>query len=449
MTTTHLEALHAAVSRLDAVWTDAEDAAGLDRAALIAANETLGTLNRVVTALQAEVAAGIAHESRAELGSESLAKQHGFRTAARLVAAVTGASAGDASRLVAVGAATAPRSDLLGAPLPAKYPAVQRALTDGSVSVAAAALIIALLDRVRLKIDSDRVQQAEALLVEKAPGLSLDEVRRLVTRAEAFLDPDGVAPREESARAQNSLTFYERDGRLRLDGDFDIESGAPIKAALEGYVTAVFAARAKTLDPNAPDADRRTIRQLQADALSSLCAHALGCDDDAPALAGATVIVRVNLDDLTTGTGYGTIDGIDQPISIGAIRRMAANGGIIPTVLNTDSDILDWGREKRLFTRTQRLALTERDGGCAMCTLPPSMTRAHHINWWNRDHGTTDLNNGILLCDNCHHRIHDNDWTIHIDGTSTTAHVWFIPPPHIDPTRTPRLGGTARYTLAA
>ncbi|WP_342670847.1 HNH endonuclease, partial [Microbacterium sp. K24] len=44
-----------------------------------------------------------------------------------------------------------------------------------------------------------------------------------------------------------------------------------------------------------------------------------------------------------------------------------------------------------------------------MCGLPPGMTKAHHIKWWTRDRGPTDLSNGVLLCETCHHRIHDRD----------------------------------------
>lgn len=128
---------------------------------------------------------------------------------------------------------------------------------------------------------------------------------------------------------------------------------------------------------------------------------------------------------------------------------MAAGGGVIPWVMGSDSEILDGGREKRLFTRAQRLALVERDGGCAMCGLPPEMTRAHHIRWWQRDAGPTDLSNGVLLCETCHHRIHDNDWEIRIDGTGLTARVWFTPPRYVDPARTPRLGGRTRFDIAA
>jgi hypothetical protein len=222
-----------------------------------------------------------------------------------------------------------------------------------------------------------------------------------------------------------------------------------VKAAIQAYVTATFQARAHVLDPEAPDADRRTVAMLQADALAEICAHASGCDNGGLPVSGATVIVRVGLDELNAGTGFATVDGLDQPVSIAACRRMAAGGGVIPAVLGGGGEILDWGREKRLFTRAQRLALVERDGGCVMCGLPPQMTRAHHLRWWQRDAGPTDLGNGVLLCESCHHRIHDNDWEIRIEGRGFAARVWLIPPPNVDPHRRPRLGGRARYDIAA
>ncbi|GAA2935908.1 hypothetical protein GCM10010458_19690 [Microbacterium luteolum] len=234
-------------------WAGADDATGLSREQLIAVETAIGVVQRTADAVHADVAARIAYESRAELGAGSLAKEHGFRSAAKLIAATTGVSSGDASRLVKVGEATAPRTDLLGARLPARY----------------------------------------------------------------------------------------------------------------------------------------------------------------------------------------------------EVLRAALAAGVIPWVMGGRSEILDWGREKRLFTRAQRLALVERDGGCAMCGLPPGMTKAHHIRWWTRDNGPTDLSNGVLLCETCHHRIHDNGWEVRIDGTGVAARVWFIPPAHVDPARTPRTGGRHRFDIAA
>ncbi|MGQ7312370.1 DUF222 domain-containing protein [Microbacterium arabinogalactanolyticum] len=494
--------LHEAVSVLDAVWADADDDDRLARADLMALNAAIGSARRALDALQARVAAGIAHESRAELGAESLAKQAGFRTPAALIAATTGVSTGDAARLVRVGEAVAPRVDLVGERMPAKYPAVEAALSAGEVGAAGAAVIVEFLDRARIGRDRDVVADVEARLAERAVGLSLDDVRRLVKRAEILLEQDKLEAREEERRASRSLTFFERDGMLHLSLVTDVESGTPIRTAIDGYVTAQFQARKDAeaaavaarradggdteadgsraagaahpvgftnADGSGVDEDRRTVAMMRADALTLFCGHVIGCDTSVP-VAGATVIVRVNLDDLESGTGHGTIDGTDQPVSVAAIRRMAAAGGVIPCVLGSDGEILDLGRERRLFTKAQKLALIERDGGCARCGLPPHMTKVHHINWWKRDTGPTDLSNGVLLCESCHHRIHDNGWNIRIDnppgnhtrtsdttdtrrrqGTGVNVHakVWFIPPAHIDPTRTPQLGGRARYDIAA
>ncbi len=445
--TNHLSPLREAVASLDAAWGAAADATELSRAQLVAVNAAIGVLQRRVDAVHAEVAAGIAHESLPELGPGSLAKEQGFRTPAKLIAATTGGSTGDALRLVKVGEATAARTNLIGDRLPSRYPAVQAALAAGTVSAQVAALIVAMLERVRVAAGAVRIAEGERLLVRQAPGLAVDDMRRLLQRAEAWLDPDGMPPREEELRAKRSTRMWERDGLFHLELVADAATAAPVKAAVRGYVTAAFAARTAAVEPDAVDADRRSVEQLQADALSLICAQALERQGDELPLAGATVIVRVGLDDLCAGDGVARIDGTDQPVSISAVRRMAADGGVIPWVMGGEGEVLDWGRRRRLFSRSQKLALTERDGGCAMCALPPEMTKVHHIDWWQRDTGRTDLRNGILLCETCHHRIHDNGWEIRIDGCGVAARVWFIPPPHVDPERTPRLGGRARFDL--
>ena len=225
----------------------------------------------------------------------------------------------------------------------------------------------------------------------------------------------------------------------------DPEHGAPVKAAIEAQVTAELRAQRDA----GPDAPQRSIRQMQADALARIATHALGCDRSELPLEGATVVVRMSLSDLIDGAGHATIDGVSAPVSVETARRMAAGGSIIPCVLGGKGEILDWGRAKRLFTPAQRLALVERDGGCGMCGAPPSHTKAHHIRWWARDAGPTDLSNGLLLCESCHHRIHDNGWEISIEGAGTNGRVWFVPPLSVDPARTPRLGGRARYDVVA
>jgi len=110
--------------------------------------------------------------------------------------------------------------------------------------------------------------------------------------------------------------------------------------------------------------------------------------------------------------------------------------------LGHEGEVLDLGRRVRLFTRAQRLALVERDGGCAKCHAPPEHCEAHHIRWWENG-GLTDLANGVMLCTRCHHDIHRQGWEILVNAN----HVDFIPPPTIDPTRQPIPGGLAAIDI--
>lgn len=412
---------------------------------LIAVNQAFGALKRHVDAAFTPVAAEIARQSRVELGKDSLAKKQGFRSPAALIQATTGSSVGEAVKLVQVGEATAPRMTLTGERLPAKYPHVGDAVGSGGLGVTAASSIVSLLDRIAPRVDAERLDAAEHELVERAPGLRADELARLLAHAEALLDPDGVEPRHEQARAERGFDIYERDGRLHFTGVTDIETGAPIKTVVEALVGRYLRA-----NHDADDAtrDQRSTRQMRADALSEVCRHALGCDEQ-PTGPTTTVIVRMTLDELTTGIGTATIDGIDQPLPAGAVRRLACDLQVIPAVLDSSSAVLDWGRDKRGFTRAQKLAIGLRDGGCACCGAPASWTEVHHIRWWKRHGGRTDLSNGVLLCTACHHRLHDDGWEIRIDGVGIDAKVWFIPPPWIDPDRTPRSGARHRYTLTA
>lgn len=420
-------------------------AGALTPAELVAVNQAFGVLKRHVDAAFAPVAAEISRQSRRELGKDSLAKKQGFASPAVLISTTTGSSVGEAVRIVQVGEATAPRISLTGEALPAKHPHVAEAMMGGRIGMAAASAIITLLDRLAVRVDAVRLDDAERQLVRLAPGLRSDELGKLLVRAEAHLDPDGVEPRHEQLVAERTLQIQERDGMLVISGKLDPETGAPIKAAFDALV-----GDALRRNEHSDDADRdpRSVRQMQADALADLCRHAIGCDR-VPTGVSATVVVRMDLADLEAGTGVATIDGIAQPIPASAVRRLAADAQIIPCVLGGDSEILDWGRAKRLFTPAQKLALGERDGGCAGCGAPPAWCHGHHLEWWDRDGGRTDLDNGVLLCTGCHHRLHSDGWEITVDGPGVGARVWLIPPPWIDAKRTPRLAGRSRYTLTA
>lgn len=160
MTAPALE-LRAAVSRVEAAWaralppfgtrqrTDVSEALHeMDDAGLLALVDEVTALGRRVEALTAAVAGEVAERSPVGSRTESLAHRAGFASPGRLMAAASGGPVGRAAVEAAVGRATARRRTLTGETLPAVHPHVAAVLRRGSVSVAAAHLIVAMLDRV-------------------------------------------------------------------------------------------------------------------------------------------------------------------------------------------------------------------------------------------------------------------------------------------------------------
>jgi len=322
------------------------------------------------------------------------------------------------------------------APPAARYPAVAEAALVGDLSVDAAGLITAGLETIADRVPRDRLHALERRLVDKAVHLAAHEVRRMVATAVARADLRGHEERERRQYADRYLAWKEdHTGMVTFTGKLDAVTAAPIRTVIEQMVTHQFRARR---NQDLASADQRTVGQMRADALFELCRHAVGCNQTDRSGIRTTIVVRMNRRDLDTGRGLGRIDGTDQPVSVGQLRRLAGDAGIIPEVLGGDSEVLDLGRKVRMFSRAQRLALVERDGGCAKCHAPPEHCEAHHIRWWEQG-GLTDLNNGVMLCTRCHHEIHRQGWGILVRGGS----VDFVPPPEIDPTRRARPGGLA------
>ena len=118
-----------------------------------------------------------------------------------------------------------------------------------------------------------------------------------------------------------------------------------------------------------------------------------------------------------------------------AMYRSMRWWGTVAVVFDEHGQPLDVGREQRLFTQRQRIALAERDGGCGWtaCERPPSWCEAHHIQHWARDGGRTDVADGILLCRHHHVLLHDHHWEIERRGPGGSEY-WLIPPPgHPEP----------------
>jgi Domain of unknown function (DUF222)/HNH endonuclease len=446
----------AEVSRVSALVGDLarRDISDLAEGALLEAHDAVARLERLAGVLEARFAGEIARRSTPDLPGGGLARRQGFGNAVAMVARVTGRSHGSAMRSIQAGMAFLPDvaaqfvaleraldDDAPDQPPPApQYPAVGQAALTGGLSVDAAGLITAGLETLADRVCSERLHELERRLVDKAVHLAPHEVRSLVANTVARADLSGHEERERRQYEERFLAWKEdHTGMVTFTGKLDAVTAAPIRTVIEQIVTHDFRARR---DQDPLERDQRSVGQMRADALADVCRHALGCDQTDQSGIRTTIVVRMNLSDLNSGRGLGRIDGTYQSVSVGQLRRLAGDAGIIPEVLGGDSEVLDLGRRVRLFTPAQRLALLERDGGCAKCHAPPEHCEAHHIRWWERG-GGTDLSNGVMLCTRCHHDIHRQGWNILVQA----GKVAFIPPPAIDPLQRPRPGGLAAIDI--
>ncbi len=414
-------------------------------------------------------------EVQSDVPGGGLAKHHGFRSAADLVASRMGTHKAEAVRLIEVGRALEER-EKGGKPKPdpgpdpdepdpddpddgpdpddpedndppdpqdpqptpqVRYRAiVTEALHDGLISADCGSQILIMLDSLSEDVTDEAKEEAAADLVKRAQGLDSGKFASIVRGFKAALDVEQHERTLAQKRRERYLKIWNnREGMVELHGVLDPETAAPLQAALSKRVgDAIHASR------NTPGEDVRTTEQMRADALADLARHALGCETTTALFGTTTVVVRATAADLESGTGLAEVDGCATPIGMSIALRMAATAIIVPALIGDKGELLKLGHRIYPFSKAQRIALGERDGGCAKCGAPPAWVEAHHIIFWSRG-GPTNLSNGALLCSHCHHVIHDQGWQIR----ATDTEIWFIPPATVDPTRTPWQGGRARF----
>jgi len=116
-----------------------------------------------------------------------------------------------------------------------------------------------------------------------------------------------------------------------------------------------------------------------------------------------------------------TENGIPLPVS--TVRRLCCDAEVLPAVLGGDGEVLDVGRSKRTANRYQRRALRAMHRTCAHpdCTIGFSACRIHHIRWWWKHRGPTDINNLLPLCEKHHHLVHEGRWSLTMTADRVTT----------------------------
>ncbi len=463
-----------------------------DDAALMEAQRAVSSITRSLEAASAVLAGEIVSRSRNESGLAGLARKEGFRTPEALIQHTTGVTSREASILVRAGTMVNDAAALDSAGLDAGaidissldsseatlinepwLACLGRAITAGTLSVASAAAIRNGLgapengigargsdardadntqeaenatDRARAasSVDANSLRTAALQLLEVASTLNPDQLYRAARNARDSLDAAGIASREKARQAQRAFRRWRKpDGMTRYTWELDPEGAAFVDDVYDA-ITSPRRGGPRFLDESeraraeAIERDPRTTDQLASDAMLALFRIAADADHHSGRILGPArpaVRVLVTARDLEKRSGSGRIEGHADPISMETVERIVCGSGTFPIVFDDDGQSLNVGREQRLFTHRQRVALAARDGGCRWpgCERPPSWSEAHHVDQWKRDNGSTDLANGILLCRHHHMLLHDNHWNIRYRG----GEYWLIPPPTVELTRAP------------
>ena len=197
-----------------------------------------------------------------------------------------------ARQLCAVARATAPRHTLQGEALPAEFPDLAQALLGNGagserrrrpgrrrqrhgrgpgrrtpapprlllpvilrprVSVEQAGVIIRELVKTGPGCSLDDRAMGERVLIEHAPGLTVEQLRKLAVQVRERLDQDGTEPREQAQRRLRSLTISTtRDGMIHINWYLDAESAGHVLPQLTAYVSQDYRASPRNPGPATP-----------------------------------------------------------------------------------------------------------------------------------------------------------------------------------------------------
>ena len=275
-------------------------------------------------------------------------------------------------------------------------PRLAGGLCDGAVS----------FDQVRAVVDAARPDN-EAALVAHASECS---VRQLAEVAKAAA-PTRASTSSPAREHENRSVRFNDDCRT-VTAQLPAETYAEVRGGLE--------MRAKQIPS---DGETRWDQRL-ADVLVSLVRTPRSTDErsaQSPYVVVAHVPLRTLTDEDSELAGE-----LEQRGLIDAVvaRRLACDATVVVALDDDVGHTMYEGRARRDPTPTQRRELWRRDRHCRF----PGCTNAifvnpHHLRWWKRDRGKTDLDNLALLCEHHHHLVHTRAWRLEGDASGELSFV--------------------------
>ncbi len=337
-----------------------------------------------------------------------------------------------------------------------QMPNVARGLACGALTI----------EHVEVLADTARRSSADVVdampeLLETAAKASPDVLRRAARDFLAQHDAAAAESQLSRQRRERSAALFIDDetGMGVLNARFDPVNFALVRQAVENYNDALW--RQDGGRDGKPGAVRDN-RQRLADSVFEMLTNrnALAVWQQPAAVPGGAVLAPLNPPAASApevpvvpgepavsavpGDGVGISDGECRSVNqwapaqapnqlvivadIGVIDGTAPDGrcevlgaGPVPTSildnLSPDTRITGalfagpgrplWlGRARRHATAAQQLMIAVRDRGCVLCGKPMHRCRYHHIDEWEADNGTTDIDNLAALCTDCHNSLH-------------------------------------------
>jgi hypothetical protein len=294
----------------------------------------------------------------------------------------------------------------LAAAIDKRWQRVEAGMAAGTVSVEQAQVIVDGLEVLPARLGAEVITDAEARLVAFAETCDPTELRILARRILDYVAPE-IAEGEEARRLEQEEERARDKTSLRTRRLGNGWSRTTIVHAdesadrLETYCES-FASPRKQGDALTGEEDRIPYARRLGLAFAALLEHLNPKKLPDHGGDATTVFVTISLTALMADLAVG--DGM----SATAVRRLTCTANTIPAVLGSKGEVLDLGRKSRLFSRAQRRAMRLRDKRCRAegCGVRAAWCEAHHLKPWSEG-GQTNLDDGVLLCNYHHHRIHD------------------------------------------
>ena len=293
------------------------------------------------------------------------------------------------------------------AELTAALPEVGDVVRHGQAPVAS----VDSLCRALSQLEDDELAaflELDCEIAERIASHSVPRFARWVHRAKRQLQQDDGEKTLQEQEDASSVTWWRTpDNRIKVLADLDVLRGEE--------AIAWIMARARSDQARHTDVDPRGA--MSDDSLASAFFDLLkgGALTDGGMPAPNRISVIVDHQTAATGQAHdGTVCETHEghPVPVSRLAGFACDAIMESIALGPDGEAFNFGRGKRLVQPVQRKALRAMYQKCPLSGTPFRDCEVHHLKWFDRDDGPTDMDNLVPISRRWHHKIHDEGWDL-------------------------------------